>query len=76
MPVVAIHLVYKPPTEPFVLPALGHSNLPHIVISDFHSHNTTWGHTTTDDDGNAVEQWARKTRHTLYILPTQKVTFF
>ena len=48
--------MYKPPTEPFVQPALGHISLPHIVIGDFNSH-TTWRYTTTDDDGNVVEQW-------------------
>ena len=29
------HSVYKPPNEKFVLPALGHGHLPHIVIRDF-----------------------------------------
>ena len=38
MPGVAVHSVYKPPNEKFVLPALGHGNLPHIVIGDFNSH--------------------------------------
>ena len=54
---VAVHSVYKPPTKPFVLSALGHINLPHIVIDDCNSHNTTWGYTITNDDGNAIEQW-------------------
>ena len=57
MPGVAVHSVYKPPIELFVLPALRYINLLHIVITDFNRHNTTWGYTTTDDDGNAVEQW-------------------
>ena len=43
MPGVVVHSVYKPPNEKFVLPALGHGNLPHIVIGDFNSHITTWG---------------------------------
>ena len=57
MPGVDVHSMYKPPNEKFVLPALGHGNLPHIVIRDFNSHNTTWGYTNTDDNGEAVEQW-------------------
>ena len=65
MPGVVVHSVYKPPNEPFVLPTLGHRNLPHIVIGDFNSHSTTWGYSTTDDDGNAVEQWADSCRLTL-----------
>ena len=43
---VVVHSVYKPPNEKFVL-ALGHRNLPDIVIGDFNSHSTTWGYTNT-----------------------------
>ena len=39
--------MYKPTNEKFVLPTLGHGNLPHIVIGDFNSHNTTWEYTNT-----------------------------
>ena len=42
MPVVVVNSVYYPPNEKFVLPALGHGNLPHIVIGGFNNHNTTW----------------------------------
>ena len=38
---VVVYSVYKPPNDPFELPALGHINLPHIVIRDFNSHSTT-----------------------------------
>ena len=55
MPGVVVHSVYKPPNDPFELPALGHRNLPHIVIGDFNSHSTTWGYTNTDNEGEAVE---------------------
>ena len=40
---VVVHSVYKPPKEKFVLPALGHESLPHIVIGCVSSHSTTWG---------------------------------
>ena len=43
MPGVVVDSVYIPPNEKFVLPALGHGNLPHIVIGDFNSHSITWG---------------------------------
>ena len=59
MPGVIIHSVYKPPNEKFVLPALGHGNLPHIVIGDFNSHSTTWGYTNTDDNGEAVGRFVQ-----------------
>ena len=32
--------------------------MPHIVIGNFNSHNTLWGYTSTDNDGEAVELWA------------------
>ena len=62
---VAVHSVYKLPTERFVLPALGHRNLPHIVIRDFNNHSTTWGYTTTDNNGEAVEHWTEANNLTL-----------
>ena len=39
---VVVHSVYKPPNDQFVLPALGHRDLPHIVIGYFNSHSTSW----------------------------------
>ena len=32
---VVVHYVYKPPNNQFVLPALGHRDLPHLTIGDF-----------------------------------------
>ena len=37
-----MHSVYKPLNDHFALPALGHRDLPHIVIGDFNSHSTSW----------------------------------
>ena len=53
-----VHYVYQQPNDQFELPALGHRYLPHIVIGDFNSHNTSLGYDTTDNNGEAVEQWA------------------
>ena len=50
---MVVHSVYKAPTERFVLPALGHRILPHIVIGDYNSHSTTCGYTTTYNNGEA-----------------------
>ena len=58
LPRVMVHSVYKPPVEQFLLPPLGSRNMPHIVIGGFNSHNTLWGYTLTDNDGEAVELWA------------------
>ena len=65
MPGVVVHSVYKPPNDPFEFPALCHRNLPHIVIGDFNSHKTMWGYTSTDNKGEAVEQWADSCDFTL-----------
>ena len=62
MPGVVVHSVYN---NQFELPALGHRNLSHIVIGDFDSHSTTWGYTGTDNEGEAVEQWADSCDFTL-----------
>ena len=40
LPDVVAHYVYKPPSEQFVLPPLGHRSISQIVIGDFNSHNT------------------------------------
>ena len=63
MPGVIVHSVYKPPNENLVLSVLGH--LPHIVTGDFISLRTTWGYTNTDDNEEAVEQWADSCNLTL-----------
>ena len=64
LPSVVVHSLYKPPPEPSQLPPLGQRIKPHIVIGDF-SHSTLWGYTTTDSDGEAVEQWADSNRLSL-----------
>ena len=58
LPRVVVHSMYKPPSEPLRLPALGQRNKSHIVIGDFNSHSKLCGYTTTNSDGESVEQWA------------------
>ena len=58
LPDVVVHSVYKPPSEQFVLPPLGHRILPQIVIGDFNSHNTIWGYDAPDNYSVAVVHWA------------------
>ena len=60
-----VQSLYKPPPEPFLLPPLGQRIKPHIVIGDFNCHSTLWGYTTTDSDGEAVEQLAYSNRLSL-----------
>ena len=51
LPGVVVHSLYKPPTEPFLLPPLGQRIKSYILIGDFNRHSTLWGCTTTDSDG-------------------------
>ena len=62
LPGVVVHSVYKPPSEQFVLPPLGHRSLPQIVIGDF---NAIWGYDDTDNNGVSVVQWAESNSLTL-----------
>ena len=55
---VVVHNVYKPPNDQFAPPALGHRDLPHIVMGDFNIHSTSWAYDTTYNNGEAVEKWA------------------
>ena len=65
LPNVVVHSVYNPPREPLVLPPLGHSSLPQIVIRDFNSYKTIWGNDATNNNGVAVVQWADSNSLTL-----------
>ena len=60
-----MHYVYKPPNDQFARPALGHRDLPHIVIGDFNSNSTSWSYDTTDNNREAVEQWGNSCNLTL-----------
>ena len=55
---VVVHSAYKPPNDQFALQALGHRDLPYIVIGDFNTHRTSWGYETTYNNGETLEQWA------------------
>lgn len=68
--------VYKPPTIPFAWPQISNSDSkPMITIGDFNSHNTIWGYTMNDTDGEAVENWAASNNFTLLHNPKDKCTF-
>ena len=54
LPGVVVHSGYKPPAEQFLLPPHGNRNMPHIVIGEVNSHNTLWGYTSSDNDGEAM----------------------
>ena len=65
LPDVVVHSVYKPPSEQFVLPPLGHRSLPQIVIGDFNSHNTICGYDDTDNNSVTFIQCAESNSLTL-----------
>ena len=55
---IVITSVYKPPATPFKLPPLLQPHKNRIVIGDFNSHDIQWRYNSTNEDGNAVEQWS------------------
>lgn len=56
---VTVTSVYKPPTETFAFtpPQNFDSQTHRLIIGDFNSHNTSWGYSETDNNGEAVEEW-------------------
>ena len=57
---ITITSVYKPPNRQFQFdnsdsPDYNNTN---IVIGDFNSHRTTWGYSSTDENGDLVEEWS------------------
>ena len=56
---ITIVSVYKPPLTPFRWPkTVNPRNKALIAIGDFNSHNTIWGYTQNNKDGETVEEWA------------------
>ena len=54
---LTITSIYKPPNKPFrTTPVF--TNKKEVFIGVFNSHSTTWGYENTNNDGEAVEQWA------------------
>ena len=68
--------VYKPPTTPFTWPR-NHNigDKATLVIGDFNSHNTIWGYSHTNNDGDAVELWALNLNLTLIHDAKHKPSF-
>ena len=55
---ITITSVYKLPTRQFLFDntdSLNYKDI-NVVIGDFNSHNTTWGHNNTDENGDLVEE--------------------
>ncbi|KAK4311281.1 hypothetical protein Pmani_016968 [Petrolisthes manimaculis] len=68
--------VYKPPAIPFQWPqTLQISDKSHLIIGDFNSHSTTWGYNQTNNDGEAVEEWAASNDLTIMYDAKDHATF-
>lgn len=67
---ISIYNTYKPPNTSWVhgsLPTISKSS---VVLGDFNSHNTLWGYATTDEAGDALEEWIGS--QSLYIIQDLK----
>ncbi|KAK3870172.1 hypothetical protein Pcinc_011237 [Petrolisthes cinctipes] len=70
--------VYKPPATPFAWPSnqnIRNGMKPHLIIGDFNSHNTIWGYSNNNKDGEEVELWALNQGLTLLHDAKQKPSF-
>lgn len=67
--------VYKPPSEEFSSNVLPSFDKPTIVIGDFNSHNTLWGYSNNDTDGENVVNWMTREDFSLLYDATDPKTF-
>lgn len=55
---IRVFSIYKPPPTPFCWPNSNLDDKVCVVIGDFNSHNTIWGYSSNNTDGERVEEWA------------------
>ena len=68
---ITIVSVYKPPLTPFRWPKTANQrNKGQIAIGDINSHNTIWGYSHGNNDGEGTEEWALN--NNLAILHSDK----
>ena len=74
---VTVTSVYKPPGSPFAQNSLLDypNKKPRVIIGDFNSHSMQWGYKETNQDGEAVEEWADKQQLNLIHDPKQPKSF-
>ncbi len=79
---VAIHIegvtvvnVYKPPASHLQVDSFPVFDTPCIYAGDFNCHSTTWGYSTTNPDGDALEYWASMAGLQLLFDPKQPASF-
>jgi len=62
LPNISVSSIYKPPNTPFIAPNLksecGLQHNRNRVIGDFSSHISSWGYTESNNESEAVENWA------------------
>ena len=58
---ISVTSVYKPLGVPFVFDnqAVQNGSSTQVLIGDFKIHNTTWGYSNTNTDGESIERWAK-----------------
>ncbi|UYV68046.1 hypothetical protein LAZ67_5002899 [Cordylochernes scorpioides] len=54
---LSIYNVYKPPSQLWIPTSLPSPQHPAIVLGDFNSHHTLWGYSSTDNEGESLNDW-------------------
>ena len=72
---VSITNVYKPPTARLLVDTIPAFDAPCIYAGDFNCRSTTWGYTSTNPDGDALEDWASASGVQLLFDPKQPDSF-
>lgn len=67
--------VYKPQSANLEENVLPKFDKPSIVLGDFNSHNTLWGYTSDDNDGNKVKDWMERQNYSLLFDSNDPGTF-
>ncbi len=67
--------MYKPPPSHLQVDSFPVFDTPCIYAGDFNCHSTTWGYSTTNPDGDALEYWASMAGLQLLFDPKQPASF-
>ncbi|UYV64706.1 hypothetical protein LAZ67_3001719 [Cordylochernes scorpioides] len=72
---LTIHNIYKPPSQDWNQQVLPNTSHPSLYCGDFNSHHNSWGYTTTNTNGELLEEWANNNLLHLIYNPKQNGSF-
>ncbi|UYV65983.1 hypothetical protein LAZ67_3006060, partial [Cordylochernes scorpioides] len=72
---LTIHNIYKPPSQDWNQQVLPNTSHPSLYCGDFNSRHNSWGYTTTNTNGELLEEWANNNLLHLIYNPKQNGSF-